>query len=75
MMDLAELQHEEDSPEFAPVPAKVNRLERSAAIFLSILKERCEITQSALNFEVQQMISYAVEGIKATLEDPSFIQS
>ena len=82
-VDLPELQHEEDSPELAPVPAKVNRLERSAALFLITLKERYEITQSALNFavsQVQQMVSYAVEDIKESVEecllphlqDPSF---
>ena len=59
-VDLAELQHKEAELS----PTKVNQLERSAALLLITLKERHEITRTALNFavfQVQQMVCYAVE--------------
>lgn len=64
-MDFTESQHEENMPE--PSLSNENRLERSAAFFLISLKERYEITQSALDFavfQVQQMVAYAVKDIK-----------
>ena len=45
----------------------INTLERSAALFLLSLKERYEITQTALDFavsQVQQMVLFAVEDVK-----------
>ena len=49
-MDFTESQHEENSPDQSL--RSVGRLEKSAALFLLSLKERYEITQSALDFAV-----------------------
>ena len=48
-----------------------NRTEKSAALFLLTLKERYQITQSALDFAVgqlQQMVAYTVEDVKKLVE-------
>lgn len=71
---LMETSHEEGSLSqcFSYVPdSRTDHLQRSAAIFLLTLKERYEITQSALNFavgQVQQMITYAVEDMQTTIK-------
>ena len=49
-----------------------SKLERSAALFLISLKERFEITQSALDFavsQVQLMIEFAVEDVRESVKD------
>ena len=53
-------------------PEAENKLERSAALFLISLKERFEITQSALDFavfQVQQMIEFAVEDVRESIKN------
>lgn len=50
---------------------EANRLERAAALFLLCLKERYQITQTAVDFavsQVQVMLSFAVEDIERTIE-------
>ena len=49
----------------------LNKLDRSAALFLLSLKERYQITQTALDFsigQVQQMVSFAVGDIQNAVE-------
>lgn len=63
---ITESLNEEYLPEL-----KANRLERSAALFLISLKEWYELTQTAVDFavsQVQQMVKYAVEDIKESVE-------
>ena len=72
-MDFTELQLEENSPDQSL--RSVDRLEKSAALFLLSLKERYEITQSALDFavlQVRQMVAYAVEDVKESVEASLF---
>ena len=50
---------------------QVNRLEKAAALFLLCLKERYQITQTALDFamsQVQQMVGFAIEDVQQALE-------
>ena len=50
---------------------EVNQLEKAAALFLLCLKERYQLTQSAIDFaigQVQQMLSFAVDDIQNVLE-------
>ena len=60
-----------DSPALVERHLEVNRLERCAALFLLSLKERYQITQTALDFavgQVQQMVTFAVEDIQNAVE-------
>ena len=50
---------------------QVNRLEKVAALFLLCLKERYQITQTALDFamsQVQQMVGFAIEDVQQAVE-------
>ena len=54
---------------------KEDNLERSAALFLLSMKERFEITQSALDFavsQVQQMIDFAFENTRESVKNAVF---
>ena len=66
--------HVETSP--SPAPSnEPDRLQRSAALFLLTLKEKYEITQSALNFavgQVQQMVAFAVEDTRISMKEHLF---
>ena len=51
--------------------ADVNKLENAAALFLLCLKERFQITQTAVDFamgQVQQMITFAVKDVQHAVE-------
>ena len=72
-MDFTESQQEENSPDQSL--RSVDRLEKSAALFPLSLKEQYEITQSALDFavlQVRQMVAYAVEDVKESVEASLF---
>lgn len=62
--------NEESLPGLAS--SQEDRVQRSAALFLLTLKERYEITQTALDFavgQVHQMVTYIVEDIQASVEE------
>ena len=64
--------HEPDlDTEMGTEEQEVNQLEKAAALFLLCLKERYQLTQSAIDFaigQVQQMLSFAVDDIQNVLE-------
>lgn len=64
----SDLHHEEYSPDAV---IRAGGLQRSAALFLLSLKERYQITQSALDFavsQVRQMVGFAAEDMKESVE-------
>lgn len=70
-MELTEASQEETLPHTS-MSIQADRLQRSAALFLLCLKERYEVTQSAIDFavgQVQQMIAYTVEDIHSSVKN------
>ena len=60
-----------DGSASSPHHIQLDRLERSAALFLLSMKEKYQITQTALDFavgQVQQMVTFAVEDIQSAVE-------
>ena len=75
-MHIDETQHlsggdDEDEVNQLPLSPTVNNLERSAALFLLTLKEKYQLTQSAIDFavsQVKEMMFYDMEDKRAELE-------
>ena len=70
-MELTEVSQEETLLH-ASMSIQVDCLQRSAALFLLCLKERYEVTQTAVDFavgQVQQMVAYTVEDIQSSVKN------
>ena len=77
--NLSSTEHYEDNHSFIQQENNICRdmdhkimVQRSAALFLLTLKERYSVTQTALDFAIQQikgMVGYLVEDMKANLKE------